>query len=187
MSTVNKTFSFMVGIFTVLNTIQLFLFDLNQVVWISFDEQYSIFWEVKSKTVNWIMANEVTINCVLSAITMATGIYFLYCLHTKRYAGLVVYCVWIVVYELLSFSLGLLSEGIIKNQFKELIYHKFTFQIMRMLLHFLALPFIFRHMHSLYEDAKVKALVSRCRHSSGDMINRRSMLKPGPMYQHQAA
>ncbi|XP_054995907.1 putative transmembrane protein 217B [Sorex araneus] len=181
----NRMFSFMSGVFTILNTIQLFIFDLNQTVWISYSIQFSIFWEVRSKTVNWILANEVIVSVFLSSITLSTSVFFLYCLHTKSYVGLAVYSVWVVVYELLSFSLGLLAEGIIKTQFKELIHLKFTFQILRMLLHFLALPFILRYMLSLYEDAKTQVRVARYCHSSGSMARGKSMLRTGPLYQHR--
>ncbi|XP_055993313.1 putative transmembrane protein 217B [Sorex fumeus] len=181
----NRIISFTSGIFTVLNTIQLFVFDMNQTVWIRYMLRFSLFWEVQSKTVNWILAQEVFISIFLSSITLSTSAFFLYCLHTKSYVGLAVYSGWIVIYELLSFSLGMLAKGIIKNQFKELVYLKFTFQILRMLLHFLALPFILRYMLSLYQEAKTQVRVARYCYSSGSMTQGRSMLRTGPVYQHR--
>lgn len=182
----NRKYSLMSGIFTVLNNIQELIFGLNQPVWIGFDEQqYSLFMEVKSKTVHWILVNSLTITTVLSIITIITSIFFLYCLHTNNYMGLVVYSIWIIIYELISFSLNLISAEIIKNEFKDLNYLNFTFQILRMLLHFLALPFIVKYIYSLYLDSKIRVQESRCRPSLGSMTNVRSVIRQGPLYQHR--
>uniref|UniRef100_G1ML90 Transmembrane protein 217B n=2 Tax=Ailuropoda melanoleuca TaxID=9646 RepID=G1ML90_AILME len=162
----DRTFCLVVGIFSVLNTIQFLIFDLNHITAIGYEDKVNIYKETKSEVVSWMMTHKKNISVVLSTVTIAVSLSMLYCVHTSKYLGLLGYAMWIVTYELLSFSMVMLVNGIIREQFKELSYLYLTFQISRMLLHFLCLPFITKHTYVLYKDPKILSKTGRRRHSS---------------------
>uniref|UniRef100_A0A452QMQ0 Transmembrane protein 217B n=1 Tax=Ursus americanus TaxID=9643 RepID=A0A452QMQ0_URSAM len=157
----DRTFCLVVGIFSVLNTIQFLILDLNQVTAIGYEDKVTIYKETKSEVVSWMMTHKKSISVVLSAVTVVVSLSLLYCIHTSKYVGLLCYAAWIVTYELLSFSMVMLVNGIIREQFKELSYLYLTFQISRMLLHFSCLPFITKHTYVLYKDPKILGKIGR--------------------------
>ncbi|KAL2791754.1 uncharacterized protein WCI35_007131, partial [Daubentonia madagascariensis] len=161
-----RRLSFMVGIFSVLDTIQFLIFDLNQVTYIGYEDRFSIYMDTKSELVFWVMTYRNTINISLSVTTILVSCLLLYCIHKNIYIGLPIYAMWIITYELTSFSIVLLTNGIIKEQFKELSYLYLTFQVSRMLLHFVCLPFIVKHAYTLYKDPKSVGKIGRRRPSS---------------------
>ncbi|XP_008566663.1 PREDICTED: transmembrane protein 217-like [Galeopterus variegatus] len=163
-----KMFSFMVGIFSVLNTIQFFIFELNQVTYFGYEDMFTIYLNTKSKAVSWIMTHRQAISVGLSITTIIVSCFLVYCIHKRIYTGLPIYAMWIITYELISFSMVVLTNGAIKEQFKEMRYLHLIFQISRMLLHFCCLPFIIKHAHSLYKDPKQypAGQIGHHRHSS---------------------
>ncbi|XP_066899236.1 putative transmembrane protein 217B [Kogia breviceps] len=162
----DKKVSFMMGIFCILNTIQFLIFEVNEVAYIGYEDSFSIYKETKSELVSWVTTYKKHINICLSTITLMVSSLFLYYIHISNYVGLLCYTMWIITYELLSFSVVLLTNGTIKEQFKELRYLHLIFQVSRMILHFFCLPFVTRYAYSLYKDLKTLSKIGRCKRSS---------------------
>ncbi|XP_054554728.1 putative transmembrane protein 217B [Talpa occidentalis] len=177
-----RMLSLMAGIFSILITIQFLIFDLNQIIFIGYEDKYGIYLDINSKAFFWIKIYRKTINSTLSCITIMVSILLLYCIHTKNYKGLLCYTVWIFVYELISFSLVLFVSGSIKEQFKELIYMQLFFQVSRMVLHFFCVPFIAKHTYTLYKDPKTSGKIYRHRHSSINSIDSWAHLRLRTIY-----
>ncbi|XP_036269481.1 transmembrane protein 217 [Pipistrellus kuhlii] len=177
----DKLFSLLVGIFSILNTIQFLIFDLNEVTLIGFEYGFSIY-RNGSVVTNWVLTNKKTISMGLSGVTVLVSAMLLYCIHLNFYQGLLCYALWIICYELTSFSMVLLLNGILKKRFKELGSVHLAFQISRMLLHFSSLPFIIKHTYHLYRDPKSLSKISRRRPSSISTLDSWSHVGPGMMY-----
>ncbi|XP_005627343.1 putative transmembrane protein 217B [Canis lupus baileyi] len=178
----NKTISLLVGIFSVLNTIQFLIFDLNHITSIGYEEKIDIYMDTKSEVISWIMIQKKSISIVLSTMTILFSVFLLYCIRMNNYVGLLCYAVWIITYELINFSMVILINGIIKEQFKELSYLNLIFQISHMLLHFLSLPFISKHIYFLYKDPKTLSKIGRRRHSSICTVDSWSPVGMGTLY-----
>ncbi|KAI5929367.1 putative transmembrane protein 217B isoform X1 [Manis javanica] len=162
----NKMFSSVVGIFSIFNTIQFLLIDLNQVIYIDYEENFSIYMDTNSEIVFWVMTRKKIINICLSIVTITVSILLLYCTRMNYYMGLLCYAMWIITYELISFSMVLLINGVIREQFKELRYMNLIFQISRMLLQFFCLPFLIKHTYTLYKGPKILSKQGHRRRSS---------------------
>ncbi|XP_073741035.1 putative transmembrane protein 217B [Callorhinus ursinus] len=178
----NRTFCLVVGIFSVLNTIQFLIFDLNHITAIGYEDKVNIYKETKSEVVSWVMTHKKSISIVLSTITIMFSLLLLYCIHWNKYVGLLCYGMWIIAYELISFSMVVLINGIIKEQFKELSYLYLIFQISRMLLHFLCLPFLTKHTYILYKDPKILSKIGRRGHSSISTVDSWPPVGMGTLY-----
>lgn len=176
-----KTFSVLVGIFSILSTIQFLIFDLNERTFIGFEDQFNVYTN-RSVVATWVLTNKKSICISLSTITVLVSAFLIYCIHLNFYQGLLCYALWIITYEITNFSMVLLLNGIIKEQFKEAGYVHLVFQISRMLLHFFCLPFILKHTYILYRDPKSFSKISRRRISSITTLDSWSPMGPGMMY-----
>ncbi|XP_064217150.1 putative transmembrane protein 217B [Aotus nancymaae] len=165
--------SLMVGIFSVLNTIQFFIFDLNQTTHIGSEDKFSIYMDSKLKLVTWILFHRAKISTALSLTTIVVSCFLLYCVYNNIFPGLLIYAMWIITYELINFSIVLLLNSIIRDQFKQLSHLYLIFQISHMLLHFFCLPFIFKHAYSLYKEPPAVNKIARHRPSSTSAVNSR--------------
>ncbi|CAO2608689.1 Putative transmembrane protein 217B [Lemmus lemmus] len=162
----SRMISTMAGIFSILNTIQFFIFDLNQMTHIGFEDKYSIYLDTDSELLSWALAYRHNISTGLSITTITISCFLLFCLDKNMLVGLITYVLWIAVYELLSFTMVLLIHGTIKEQFKDLGYLYLLLQLSRMFLHFTPLPFIVKHGYSLYKDPKTVSIAGRRKRSS---------------------
>ncbi|XP_077610959.1 transmembrane protein 217B [Crocuta crocuta] len=178
----NKTPCLVVGIFSILNTIQFLIFDLNHITYFGYEDRVNIYMDTNSETVSWVMAHKGSIDIVLSTTTILFSVLLLYCIHTNNYVGLLCYALWIIAYELISFSMVMLINGIINDQFKELSYLHLLFQISRMLLHFFSLPFITKHTCILYKIPKVSVKINRHRRSSISTVDSWPPVGLGSLY-----
>lgn len=176
-----KTFSVLVGIFSILSTIEFLIFDVNERMFIGFEDKFDVYTN-GSVIATWVLTNKKNICTSLSAITVLVSVFLIYCIHLNSYQGLLCYALWIVTYEITNFSMVLLLNGIIKEQFKDLGYVHLVFQISRMLLHFFCLPFILKHTYILYRDPKSFSKISRRRLSSITTLDSWSPVGPGMMY-----
>ncbi|XP_045700118.1 transmembrane protein 217 [Phyllostomus hastatus] len=173
-----KMFCLLAGIFSILNTIQFLIFDLNEVTFLGYEEKCTIYMEIKSGLAPWILTDRKHISITLSIITISLSCLLLYCTHKNKYRGLLCYALWIIFYELTSFCMVLLTNAIMREQFKELGYLHLIFQLSRMFLHFFCLPFIIKYVYMLYKDPKTSSKISRRRRSSVSTIDS----WPGMMY-----
>ncbi|GAB5571468.1 putative transmembrane protein 217B [Prionailurus viverrinus] len=162
----NKTFSLVVGIFSLLNTFQFLIFELNHTTYFGYEDKVSIYMDTKSELISWVMIHRRSINVVSSTITLVFSVLLLYCIRVNNYVGLLCYALWIIAYELISVSVIVIVNSIIKDEFKEVMYLHLIFQISRMLLHFLSLPFVTKYTYVLYKDPKISVKIGRHRHSS---------------------
>lgn len=177
----HKLFSLLVGLFSILNTVQFLIFDLNEVTLIGFEDRFNIY-KNGSGVANWILTNKKTISMGLSGVTILASAMLLYCIRLNFYQGPLCYALWIVCYELTSFSTVLLLNGLLKQRFKELGYVHLVFQVSRMLLHFFSLPFVIKHTYHLYMDPKSLSKISRRRLSSISTLDSWSHVGPGLIY-----
>uniref|UniRef100_A0A8D2CMY6 Transmembrane protein 217 n=1 Tax=Sciurus vulgaris TaxID=55149 RepID=A0A8D2CMY6_SCIVU len=161
-----RMLSFIVGLFSLFNTIQLFIFDLNQMTYIGYQDKFHIYKTTDSALDSWVMSKRKLINTFLSVITVAVSCFLLYCIHHNVYTGLPIYAVWIVLYECIHLSIVILLHKIIKNQFRELSHLYLVFQVSRMILHFCGLPCVATHGYSIYKDSRILGKPGRRRHSS---------------------
>ncbi|XP_030652218.1 transmembrane protein 217 isoform X3 [Nomascus leucogenys] len=161
-----RMFALMVGIFSVLSTIQFFIFNLNQKTYIGCEAKFSIYVDSKLELVTWILFHRANISTGLSLATIIISCFLLYCIHKNIYMGLLIYAMWIITYELINFSTVLLLNRIIKDHFKKLSYLHWIFQISHMLLHFFCLPFIVKHAYNLYKESQTVSRKRRHRLSS---------------------
>ncbi|XP_032266006.1 transmembrane protein 217-like [Phoca vitulina] len=178
----DRTFCLVVGIFSVLNTIQFLIFDLNHITAVGYEDKVNIYMETKSEVVSWMMTHKKSISVVLSTITIMFSLLLLYSIRWNKYMGLLCYSMWVITYELISFSMVMRINRIIKEQFKELSYLYLIFQISRMLLHFLCLPFLTKHTYTLYKDPKILSKIGRRRHSSISMVDSWPPVGMGTLY-----
>ncbi|VFV17993.1 Hypothetical predicted protein [Lynx pardinus] len=153
----NKTLSLVVGIFSLLNTFQFLIFELNHTTYFGYEDKVSIYTDTKSELVSWVMIHRRSINVVSSTITLVFSVLLLYCIRVNNYVGLLCYALWII--------------AIIKDEFKEVMYLHLIFQISRMLLHFFSLPFVTKYTYVLYKDPKISVKIGRHRHSSISTVN----------------
>uniref|UniRef100_H0XVE1 Transmembrane protein 217B n=1 Tax=Otolemur garnettii TaxID=30611 RepID=H0XVE1_OTOGA len=161
-----KTVSLSAGLFSLLNTIQFLIFDLNQITEIGFEDSVSIFMETKYGSVSWFINYRNNISIGLSIPTILFSCLLLYSIRKNIYMGLPVYALWIVAYECTNFSFILLINKIIKDDFKELSYLYLTFQLSRMALHFFCVPYLFKHAYKIYKDPRSVGKMGRRRPSS---------------------
>uniref|UniRef100_G3UHR1 Transmembrane protein 217 n=2 Tax=Loxodonta africana TaxID=9785 RepID=G3UHR1_LOXAF len=162
-----KKYCFIVGIFSILNTIQFLLFDVNYVVNFGYrDSLFSIYKETHLDQDYWVISNMKAIKICLSIITLIVSCTLLYCIHMNICLGMLTYAIWIIIYEVFNFPLALLLKDSVRNLFEELSYLHLIFQISRMLLHFCCLPFIIKQMLIIYKDPKMSSKMGRRRHSS---------------------
>lgn len=170
------------GIFSVLNTIQFIIFELNQITHIGFEDKYSIYLDTESRVSSWVVVYRHNISTVLSVTTITVSCFLLFCLDKNICIGLLIYTVWIITYELLSFTMALLIHGTIKEQFKELGQLYLLLQILRMLLHFASLPFVVRQGYVLYKDPKTMSLAARRKRSSISTVDSWPPVGLGSLY-----
>ncbi|XP_017378056.1 transmembrane protein 217 [Cebus imitator] len=175
--------SLVVGIFSVLNTIQFFIFDLNQTTHIGSEDKFSIYTDSKLKLVTWILFHRAEISTALSLTTIVISCFLLYCIYNNIFQGLLIYAMWIITYEFINFSIVLLLNNIIKDEFKQLSHLYLIFQISHMLLHFFCLPFIFKHAYSLYQELPAVKKAARPRSSSTSAVNLRLPVPWRMLYQ----
>ncbi|XP_060045717.1 putative transmembrane protein 217B [Erinaceus europaeus] len=178
----NKMLSSIVGLFSVLSTIQFLIFDVNQISYIGSDNRYNIYLETRSWSFLEFMAHRKAISIGLSIITIIISISLLYCLHVNHYIGLLCYALWIIVYEFTNFALVLLIIGSIRDLFRELSYLLLFFQISRMLLHFLFLPFVFKYAYQLYNECKTTIQIGRRKRSSSSIVDQWTPVGPRTLY-----
>ncbi|XP_039712315.1 transmembrane protein 217 isoform X4 [Pteropus medius] len=167
----NRMFSLWGGIFSILNTIQFLIFDLNEIVLFDLEDHFYIYKDMKVGISSWVIRNKNIISISLSSITIMVSALLLYCVHKNNYMGLLCYSVWIITYELICFSAVLLMNSNLKEYFKELSYLHLIFQISRMFLHLFFLPFIIHYTYILYKDPKTSSKTGRRRCSSISTID----------------
>ncbi|XDA86902.1 hypothetical protein R6Z07F_016609 [Ovis aries] len=138
----DRKYSIVIGTFCFLNTVQFLIFDMNEFAFFGYEERFSVYQNTRSELVSWVVTYKKNISISLSTATLLVCSLLLYCIHTSNYVGMLCYGVWIILYELLSLSVILLTNTAIKEQFKELGYLHLIFQISRMLLHLFCLPFV---------------------------------------------
>ncbi|XP_058162647.1 putative transmembrane protein 217B isoform X2 [Dasypus novemcinctus] len=178
-----RKYSFVVGIFSVLNTVQFLIFELYQVTFIGFEEdRFSIYIEKEPGIVSWILVHRDYISHFLSVTTILVSCFLLYCIYMNVHVGLMIYAMWIFPYEIVSFSMVLLINRNTKEQFKELRYLNLIFQVSRMLLHFCSLPYVIKHAYFLYKDHKAASTAIRHRRSSISTVDSWSPVRLGAMY-----
>lgn len=177
-----KLFSFLVGIFSILNTIQFLIFDLNQSALVGYEDKFSVYMDTNSDLVAWVIFNRKDISITLSTITIVVSLLLLYCVHINNYVGLLCYALWMVTCELINFSIVLLINGTVKEAFKELSYLELVLQISRMLLYFCCLPFITKYMYTLYKDPKMFGKIGRRRQSSISTVDSWAPVGLGTLY-----
>ncbi|KAL1771189.1 transmembrane protein 217 isoform X2 [Sigmodon hispidus] len=174
--------SIMAGIFSILNTIQFFIFELNQVTHIGFEDKYSIYLDTDSEISSWAVVYRHNISTGLSITTITISCFFLFCLDKNLLIGLIIYTLWIITYELFSFTMVVLTHGTIKEQFKDLGHLYLILQISRMLLHFTPLPFIIKHSYTLYKDPKTVSIATRRKRSSISTVDSWPPVGLGSLY-----
>ncbi|XP_055462995.1 putative transmembrane protein 217B [Psammomys obesus] len=162
----SKMISITAGIFSILNTIQFVIFELNQITHIGFEDRYSIYLDTDSEVSSWAVVYRHNITTGLSITTITISCFLLFCLDKNMFIGMLVYPAWITVYELFSITIVFLVHSTIKEQFKELSQLYLTLHILRMLLHFSALPFVIKHGYKLYKDPRIVTIAGRRRRSS---------------------
>ncbi|XP_059137610.1 LOW QUALITY PROTEIN: putative transmembrane protein 217B [Peromyscus eremicus] len=146
----------MAGIFSILNTIQFFIFELNQITHIGFfKDKYSIYLDTDSKVSSWAVVYRHDISTGLSIITIIVSCFFLFCLDKNMFIGLIIYTLWIIAYELFSFTMVVIIHGTIKDQFRTLGYLYLLLQISRMLPALHPSAFIVRHSYRLCKDPRL--------------------------------
>uniref|UniRef100_A0A5F4W907 Transmembrane protein 217B n=2 Tax=Callithrix jacchus TaxID=9483 RepID=A0A5F4W907_CALJA len=170
--------SLVVGILSVLNTIQFFIFDLNRTTRIGsvfsiYMDKFSIYMDSELKLVTWILFHRAKISTALSLTTIVVSCFLLYCIYNNIFPGLLIYAMWIITYELINFSIVLLLNSIIRDQFKQLSHLYLIFQISHTVLHFFCLPFIFKHAYSLYKEPPPVNKIAHHRPPSTSAVNLR--------------
>lgn len=178
----DKKISLLVGIFSIFNTIQFLIFDLNEVIILDYQSKFSIYMDPMTMISSWLLRYKKNISVGLATVTIVVSCLLVYCVHKKRCVGLLCYTVWIVFYELVSFFMVLHINKGIKEQFKELSYLHLIFQISRMLLHFICVPFILRYTYSLYKGPKTTSKIGRRRCSSISTIDSWPTVGLGRLY-----
>ena len=93
----SRMISITVGIFSMLNTIQFFIFELNQMTHIGFEDKYSIYLDTESDVASWVVVYRHNISTGLSIATIMVSCFFLFCLDKNMFIGLLIYTVWITV------------------------------------------------------------------------------------------
>ncbi|XP_016079152.1 PREDICTED: transmembrane protein 217-like [Miniopterus natalensis] len=178
----NRMLSVLVGIFSILNTIQLLIFDLNELTLLGYEDKFSIYVDSKSGLTSWILIHKKSISICLSTITVMASTLLLYSIHASICAGLLSYALWIVLYELINFSMVLLINRALKYQFREIGYPHLFFQVSLMLLYFFSLPFIVKYTYNIYMDPKTLSKISRRRLSSITTLDSWTHVGPAMMY-----
>lgn len=178
----SKMISIMAGIFSILNTIQFVIFELNQMTHIGFEDKYSIYLDTDSEVSSWAVVYRHNITMGLSITTITISCFLLFCLDKNMFLGLLVYAVWITVYELFSVIVVLLIYGTVKEQFKELSQLYLTLHILRLLLHYAALPFVIKHGYKIYKDPKIVTIAGRRRRSSISTVDSWPPVGLGSLY-----
>ncbi|XP_013372499.1 PREDICTED: transmembrane protein 217-like [Chinchilla lanigera] len=156
----------LVGLFSILNTIQFFIFSFHQLTHLGYEDKFSLYLDTTSKVVSWLRNHKSKIISLLSVLTVAVSCTLLYSVHRDSYKGPLLYALWIVLYELTSFSLELLTGGLIRKRFQVLPRLYSFLQGSRMVLHFACLPSVLRHAYELFKAFKVVSKVGHRRRSS---------------------
>lgn len=178
----DRKYSIVTGTFCFLNTIQFLIFEVNEVAFFGYEETFSVYQETRSELVSWVVTHKKNISVGLSTVTLLVCSLLLYCIHTKNYVGMLCYSVWIIIYELLSLSIILLTNRAIKEQFKELRYLRLTFQISRMLLHLFCVPFVTKYGYSIFKDPRAVSKIGQRRRSSVSTIESWPPVRMGSLY-----
>ncbi|XP_021115562.1 transmembrane protein 217 isoform X2 [Heterocephalus glaber] len=167
-----RTVTLMAGVFSVLNTIQFLIFDLRQMTHIGYEaDKFSLYLETKSALVSWILNHRSAVASILSLITIAVSCVLLYSIHQNSYKGPLLYTLWIVAYELGSFSLLLLTGGAIRKQFRMLPRLYLILQVSRMALHFACLPCVLQHAYELFKALEMVTEISHRHRSSVSTVD----------------
>ncbi|XP_043820307.1 transmembrane protein 217-like [Dromiciops gliroides] len=143
--------SCMAGIFTIFITIQSLILDLNQTS--SFGKEpnkFNIYEELQGVTL-WTFTHKNNITIFLSITTLLASCFLLYSVHMKLYLGLLVYILWIIIYEITCFSLILLITQVIQPPFLPIKYYLWISQISRMIFHAFWLPFVVTYAYNLFK------------------------------------
>lgn len=178
----DRKYSIMIGTFCFLNTVQFLIFEVNEFAFFGYEERFSVYQKTKSELVSWVVTHKKNIGISLSSITLLVCSLFLYCIHTSNYMGMLCYSVWIIIYELLSLSIILLTNTAIKEQFKELRYLHLIFQISRMLLHLFCLPFVTKYGYSVFKDPRAVSKIGQRRRSSISTVESWPPVGMGSLY-----
>ncbi|KAM4835437.1 putative transmembrane protein 217B isoform 2-T3 [Thomomys bottae] len=163
--------SLVAAVFSIFNTVQFLIIELNQSMHIGYEEKYSLYLSTSSEFVTKLMVYKKTLNTSLTLTTVFMGCLLLYCTLRSQFLGPLIYTLWIVAYELINFSLILLIQGLVKEQFRQLGYLHMVFQVSRMCLHFCCLPFIVKHGYFLFKEPKMVGKLGRHRHSSASTVD----------------
>ncbi|XP_036622141.1 transmembrane protein 217-like [Trichosurus vulpecula] len=144
--------SCMAGIFSILLTIQSLILDLNQTFSFGRDpNKFHIYKELHG-VVLWTFSHKNNITIFLSITTLLASCFLLYSVHMELYLGLLVYILWIVIYEITCFSLILLMSQVIQPPFLPIKYYLWINQISRMIFHAFWLPFVTIYAYDLFKD-----------------------------------
>ncbi|KFO26984.1 transmembrane protein 217 isoform X2 [Fukomys damarensis] len=166
-----RTVTLMVSLFSILNTFQFFILDIEQLTHIGYEEKFSLYLDTKSALASWILTHRSTVAGLLSLITVAVSCGLLYSVHQNSYKGLLLYALWIVAFELGSFSLLLYTSGLVRKQFRVLTHLCLVLQVSRMVLHFACLPCVLRHSYELFEAFKIVTKIGHRRRSSVSTVD----------------
>ncbi|XP_023577928.1 transmembrane protein 217 [Octodon degus] len=166
-----RTVTLMAGLFSTLNSIQFLIFDLYQLTHIGYEDKYSIYLDTSSKAVSWFLSYRSSVTSVMALVTVAMGCGLLCSVHRNSYLGPLLYALWIVAYELATFSLLLLCSGLVHRRFGALPRLYLVLQGSRMALHFACLPAVLRHAYELFKAFRVVNKVSRRRRSSVSTVD----------------
>ncbi|XP_063095034.1 putative transmembrane protein 217B [Cavia porcellus] len=166
-----RTVTLMIGLFSVLNTVQFLIFDVHQLTHIGYEDKYSLYLDTKSELVRWLLRHRSKVLSVLSLVTIAVSCSLLYSVHQDSYKGLLLYALWLVVYELATFSLLLLTSGTVRPRFWVLKRLGLLLQGSRMVLHFVCLPSVLRHAYELFKSFKMVSKVGHRRRSSVSTVD----------------
>ncbi|XP_066108653.1 putative transmembrane protein 217B [Saccopteryx bilineata] len=178
----DKTVCLQLGIFSVLNTIQFLILDLNNAVSLGYEHKLDIYTNEKAGNALWLLTNRKSISISLSIIAVLVSLQFLYCIQVKNYRGLLGYTVWLVIQDCINFYRVLVVKTIIKEMFEELAYLPLTFEVARMFLHIFCLPFLAKHTYTLYKGAQALHETTSHRFSSLSMSDFWPPARPGVPY-----
>ncbi|XP_074167154.1 putative transmembrane protein 217B isoform X2 [Sminthopsis crassicaudata] len=139
------------GIFTIFMTIQSLILDLNQSTSFGKDPNKFNIYEDLSGLVLWTFSRKNNIITFLSIATLLASCFLLYSIYMKLYLGLLIYSLWIIIYEIIYFFLILLISQVIIPDFKPVRYYLWISQISRMIIHAFWLPFVMMYAYNLFK------------------------------------
>ncbi|XP_068929818.1 putative transmembrane protein 217B [Petaurus breviceps papuanus] len=147
-----KKGSFMAGIFSIFFTIQSLILDLNQKFSFGTDpNKFNIYKEIHG-VILWTFRHKNNIIIFLSITTLLASCFLLYSVCMELYLGIFFYTLWIIISEIIYFSLVLVMSQVIQPPFLEIKYYLWICQISHMLLHAFWLPFVITYGYHLFKS-----------------------------------